>query len=490
MSFPKGFLWGGATAANQLEGAWREDGKGISISDISTGGSAKQSKRITPVLEEGTYYPSHEAIDHYHHFKEDIALFAEMGFKIYRFSINWTRIFPTGLEEEPNEKGLQFYEDLIDECRKYHIEPLITICHYEIPFELVKKYNGFAGRETIDCFMKYCRAVFTRYKGKVKYWLTFNEINNGTNPVGGFLALGVLNELKKPTEFQSPKDDPQIRFQALHHEFIASALAVKMAHEIDPDYKVGCMQIMATSYPLTPDPLDQVLNQQYNHRMNWFCSDVQCRGYYPSYMKRYFRENNITIYFEEGDEEILKNGPVDFYTCSYYMSFCQTVHNEKGKEVAGNMMGGTSNPYLKATDWGWQIDPVGLRFSLNEIYDRYQLPIMVVENGMGAYDKKDVDGMVHDRYRIDYLRQHIIQMNEAVEDGVDLIGYTTWGCIDLVSASTGEYAKRYGFIFVNKFDDGTGDFSRERKESFYWYKKVITTNGEDLSDIDKIELKV
>lgn len=313
MSFPKGFLWGGATAANQLEGAWNEDGKGISISDISTGGSATSSKRITPQLEEGTYYPSHVAIDHYHRYKEDIKLFAEMGFKVYRFSINWTRIYPTGLEDTPNEKGLAFYDALIDECRKYNIEPLITLCHYEIPFELVKRYNGFAGRETIDCFMKYVKTVFTRYKGKVKYWLTFNEINNGTNPVGGFLALGVLNELDKPTEFTHPKDDPQIRFQALHHEFVASALAVKLAHEIDPNYQVGCMQIMATSYPLTPDPADQILTQQLNHRMNWFCSDVQCRGYYPSYMHRYFKENNISIEMADGDEEILKEGTVDFY---------------------------------------------------------------------------------------------------------------------------------------------------------------------------------
>ena len=480
MSFPKGFLWGGATAANQLEGAWNEDGKGVSISDLSTGGTATKSKRITPHLEEGTYYPSHVAIDHYHHYKEDIKLFAEMGFKVYRFSIAWTRIYPTGFEDEPNEKGLQFYDNLIDECRKYNIEPLITICHYEIPWEIVKRNNGFYSRETIDLFTKYCRTIFERYKGKVKYWLTFNEINNGTNPAGGVLACGVLNETEKPTEFMHPVDDPEKRFQALHHEFVASALAVKMAHEIDPNYKVGCMQIMATSYPLTPDPQDQILNQQHNRRMNWFCSDVQCRGAYPTYMKRYFKEHNITIKMEPEDAQILKEGPVDFYTCSYYMSFCQTVHTENTKETAGNMMGGTANPYLKASDWGWQIDPIGLRYSLNEIWDRYQLPIIVVENGLGAYDKKSEDGKIHDDYRIDYLRQHIQQMGEAVEDGVDLIGYTTWGCIDLVSASTGEYAKRYGFIYVNRFDDGTGDFSREKKDSFYWYKKVIASNGEDL----------
>ena len=296
--------------------------------------------------------------------------------------------------------------------------------------------------------------------------------------MGAFLGQGILNEIKE-MEFMNQVDVPQNRFQGLHHQFIASALAVKMAHEIDPNYQVGCMQIMATSYGLTCNPDDQIENQQKNHLMNWFCSDVQCRGKYPNYMERYFKENNIEIKMEEGDEEILATGPVDFYTCSYYMSNCQTA--DKSKEGGkGNILGGVPNPYLKASDWGWQIDPVGLRYSLNEIYDRYQLPIFVVENGLGAYDTIDEDGKVRDSYRIDYLRSHIEQMHEAVLDGVDLRGYTPWGCIDLVSASTGEMAKRYGFIFVERYDDGTGDFARRRKESFYWYKKVIETNGEDL----------
>ena len=459
MSFREDFYWGGATAANQLEGGWQEGGKGISCPDVCTGGSATVSKCITPVLEEGTFYPSHDAIDHYHRFKEDIALFAEMGFKMYRFSIAWTRIFPNGDEETPNEEGLKFYEELIDECRKYNIEPLITISHYEVPFNLTKKWNAWADRRMIDCYLNFCKAIFTRYKGKVKYWLTFNEI--------------------KTMNFMEQVDNPQNRFQGLHHQFVASALAVKMAHEIDPNYQVGCMQIMATSYGLTCDPHDQIVNQEKNHLMNWFCSDVQCRGAYPNYIKRYFKENNINIVMEEGDEDILKAGPVDFYTCSYYMSNCQTA--DKSKEAgSGNILGGVSNPYLKASDWGWQIDPIGLRYSLNEIWDRYQKPIFVVENGLGAYDKIDEDGKVRDDYRIDYLRSHIEQMHEAVLDGVDLRGYTPWGCIDLVSASTGEMAKRYGFIFVERYDDGTGDFSRRRKESFYWYQKVIKTNGEDL----------
>ena len=305
MSFPKGFYWGGATAANQLEGGWQEGGKGISCPDICTGGTATKSKRITPVLEEGTFYPSHDAIDHYHRFKEDIALFAEMGFKMYRFSIAWTRIFPNGDEDKPNEAGLKFYEELIDECLKYGIEPLITISHYEVPFNLTKKWNSWVDRRMIDCYLNFCRAIFTRYKGKVKYWLTFNEINSATTAMGAFLGQGILNEIKE-MEFMDQVDVPQNRFQGLHHQFIASALAVKMAHEIDPNYQVGCMQIMATSYGLTCNPDDQIENQQKNHLMNWFCSDVQCRGKYPNYMERYFKENNIEIKMEEGDEDAKK----------------------------------------------------------------------------------------------------------------------------------------------------------------------------------------
>ena len=401
MSFPKGFLWGGATAANQLEGGWNEGGKGISCPDICTGGSHTQSKRITPTLEEGTFYPSHMAIDHYHRFKEDIALFAKMGFKVYRFSIAWTRIFPNGDETTPNEEGLKFYEDLIDECLKYNIEPLITISHYEVPFGLTKKCNAWASREMIDYYMNYCKTIFERYKGKVKYWLTFNEINSATMPMGAFLSQGILNEQEKSTDFTNQVDDPQLRFQGLHHQFIASAKAVQLAHEIDPDYKVGNMMIYATSYPLTCDPDDIIKNQQQNHIMNYFCSDVQCRGYYPTYMKRYFKENNIEVTMEPGDEEILKAGPVDFYTFSYYMSVCQTADPTKGAGE-GNILGGVANPYLKASDWGWQIDPKGLRYSLNEIYDRYQIPVMVVENGLGAYDEIEADGSINDDYRIDY----------------------------------------------------------------------------------------
>lgn len=428
-------------------------------------------------MEKDTFYPSHEAINFYHHYREDIALFAEMGFKVFRFSINWTRIFPTGEESEPNEKGLEFYDRVIDECLKHHIEPLITISHYEVPLALTKKYNGWASREMINIFLKYCEVLFKRYKGKVKYWLTFNEINSATGQFGGFLSQGILNQGTK--DFMHQVDIPQLRFQGLHHQFVASAAAVRLAHEIDPEYKVGCMQLFATMYPLTCNPDDVVACQEFSRVKNWFCGDVQVRGQYPAYMKRYFREHDIHVKMAAEDAEILKNGCVDFYTFSYYMSGCISADPNQ-EQAEGNLIGGVSNPYLKASDWGWQIDPKGLRYTLNEIYDRYQIPVMVVENGLGAFNQPGEDGTIQDDYRIDYLRQHIEQMKEAVEDGVDLMGYTPWGCIDLVSASTGEMAKRYGFIYVEKYDDGTGDLSRKKKKSFDWYKKVIESNGENL----------
>ncbi|SEU04537.1 glycoside hydrolase family 1 protein [Lacrimispora sphenoides] len=475
--FAEDFLWGGAVAANQCEGAWNEAGKGIADPDVCTGGSHARSKRITRTIEPDTCYPSHEAIDFYHHYKEDIALFAEMGFKVFRFSIAWTRIFPTGMEEEPNEAGLEFYDRVIEECLNHGMEPLITISHYEMPFALTEKYNGWASRECIGLYVKYAETLFKRYKGKVKYWLTFNEINAGTMPMGGFLSLGILNE--GTTDFTNQTDIPNLRFQGLHHQFVASAQAVKAGHEIDPDCKIGCMLCYITTYPLTCNPDDILEAQRRNQILNQFCGDVQVRGEYPSFMNRYFRENGISIQMEPGDLETIKEGCVDYYTFSYYMSNCATATPEQAS-TSGNLMGGAKNPYLESSDWGWQIDPKGLRYTLNELYGRYRIPLMVVENGLGAYDKKEEDGSIRDDYRIDYLRKHIEQMKEAVEDGVDLMGYTPWGCIDLVSASTGEMAKRYGFIYVEKYDDGSGDLSRRKKKSFEWYKKVIETNGEEL----------
>ena len=478
MTFKKDFLWGGATAANQYEGAWDTDGKGPSVPDHCTNGSHTSPKRITPMFEDNTLYPSREATDFYHHYKEDIALAAEMGFKIFRMSINWTRIYPTGMEEEPNEAGLHFYDNIFNELKKYNIEPLVTISHYELPYALVEKYNGWYGRELVEYYERYCHTIFERYKDSVKYWLTFNEINAGTMPMGACLSLGTIKDFSGP--INEIPDESQVRFQALHHQFIASAKVIAYAHEHYPQFRMGNMSIFATKYPYTCNPADVLECQKQMRIMNWFCSDVQARGYYPSYINRFFEEKGIAVRKEAGDDEILKQGTIDFYTFSYYMSSCESTDPEVTGKAGGNLIGGVSNPYLKASDWGWQIDPEGLRYSLNEIYDRYQIPVMVVENGLGAYDKLEEDGSVHDSYRIDYLKKHIEQMKEAVKDGVDLMGYTPWGWIDVVSASTGEMAKRYGFVYVDKYDDGTGDLSRRRKDSFYWYKNVIKSNGEEL----------
>lgn len=475
--FKKDFLWGGATAANQYEGGWNEGGKGISIADMCTNGTMENPKRITRFFEDDILYPSREATDFYHHYKEDIALFAEMGFKCYRMSIAWTRIFPTGMEEEPNEAGLQFYDAVFDECAKYGIEPLVTISHYEMPFMLTKEWNGWADRRCIAAFIKYCSVLFERYKDKVKLWLTFNEMNVGTSPVGNYLSLGILNEGTQTLRDQV--DDIGLRYQALHHQLVASAMAVKLAHDKYPQFQMGSMISFITLYPLTCKPDDVLLTQQTMQIKDWYVSDVLVRGSYPHFAERFFRENQISITFAPEDEAILKEGTVDFYTISYYVTNCASSDTEHAVS-AGNLVGGFKNPYLKSSEWGWQIDPKGLRYTLNEIYGRYGIPIMVVENGLGARDVVEEDGSIQDDYRIDYIRKHIEQMKEAVDDGVDLMGYTPWGCIDLVSASTGEMAKRYGFIYVDKHDDGSGTLERRRKKSFEWYKHVIKTNGIEL----------
>lgn len=481
-AFPKGFLWGGATAANQCEGAWNVDGKGPSTADMMTGGSRTQPRIITRKLEDGAWYPSHEGIDMYHHYKDDIALFAEMGYSVYRLSIGWSRIFPNGDDAQPNQAGIDFYREIFEECHKYGIEPLVTISHYEMPYHLAEAYNGWENRKCIDFFLEYCKVLFTEYKGMVKYWLTFNEINILTLPMGGYLGGGILP--KEGSALHEVEENGQssalsANYQALHHQFIASAKAVAMAHEIDKENQVGCMLLSACKYPLTPKPEDVLVWQQENRYMNYFCGDVHVRGAYPSYTRRMFEEKGITIATQPGDEEILKNGRVDFVSFSYYSSSCSAADTEVEKKY-GNFSMGLPNPYLKASEWGWTIDPKGLRFTLNELYDRYQIPLMIVENGLGAEDKVEADGSVHDDYRIAYLKGHVEQMREAIEDGVDLIGYTSWGCIDLVSAGTGEMRKRYGFIYVDRDDNGNGSFARSRKDSFYWYKKVIASNGEEL----------
>ena len=478
MAFPEGFLWGGATAANQYEGGWNEGGKGPSGADMMTNGTHIMPRQITRTWEEGLFYPNHKASDFYHRHAEDIALMGEMGFKVFRMSINWTRIFPTGMEEGPSEEGLAFYDQVFDELHAQGIEPLVTISHYELPFALTEKYNGWASRELIDLYVRYCEAIFTRYKDKVKYWLTFNEINCGTLPLGNFMGLGILNEGTR--DFANQVDDPQLRYQALHHMFVASARAVQLGHRINPAFKIGCMIAYMTNYPYSCNPKDVIACQEKNDEANYYCGDVQVRGAYPHFAQSIWNKYEVELQVEDGDLEELKRGTVDFYSFSYYMSNAVATGADV-EEAAGNLLGGAKNPYLKASDWGWQIDPDGLRYALKELYGRYQIPLMVVENGLGAFDAVDRDGAIHDQYRIDYLRNHIAAMEQAIEDGVDLIGYTMWGCIDLVSASTGEMKKRYGFIYVDADDEGNGTFDRSRKDSFYWYKKVIASNGEDLA---------
>ncbi len=475
--FPNNFLWGGATAANQFEGGYLEGGKGESIADHLTSGSKTSPRQITKIIKEDKYYPNHVASDFYHHYKEDIALMGEMGFKVYRMSIAWTRIFPTGLEDKPNKSGLEFYENVFNECHKNGIEPIVTLSHYEMPFALVKKYNGWASRELISLFEKYCNVVFEKFKDMVKYWLTFNEINCGTLPLGNYMSLGILND--GTIDFTRQVDDMQTRYQALHHQLVASAKVVKLGHKINPEFKIGCMIAIMPTYPLTCHPKDILKSQKHWQNVNYYCGDVHVRGKYGDYAKKFWNDNNIQLNITEEDKQELLEGTVDFYSFSYYMTNCLS-HEDNQSMIGGNLLSGVENPYLKTSDWGWQIDPDGLRYVLNELQDRYQIPLMIVENGLGAIDYKEKDGRIHDEYRINYLREHIKAMEEAIAEGVNLIGYTPWGCIDLISASTGEMTKRYGFIYVDVNDEGKGTYKRIRKDSFYWYKKVIETNGQDL----------
>lgn len=468
MGFPKDFLWGGAVSAHQCEGAYNEDGKGLCTADVLVCGDYRRLLEVNTELQEGVYYPSHEAVDFYHRYKEDVAMFAEMGFKAFRTSIAWSRIFPNGDDPEPNEKGLQFYDDLFDELLKYGIEPVVTLSHYELPLNLLKEYGAWENRKLVGFFEKYARTVFERYKGKVKYWMTFNEIN--TIRLMPYLGGGMILDREDP-------DFMQRAYQAAHHQFVASSLAVKACHEIIPDAKIGMMLAGALAYPKTCRPEDNMKCLEEGRRTLFF-ADVQMRGYYPSYMKRFMRENHISIRMEDGDKELLKTYTADYLAFSYYMSSVISASPEDDSMV-GNFSVGETNPYLETSEWGWQIDAVGLRVYLNQLYDRYQKPLFVVENGLGAADHI-TDGKIEDDYRISYLREHIRQMKEAVDDGVELMGYTPWGCIDLVSCSTGEMKKRYGFIYVDKDNDGKGTLKRMKKKSFDWYRKVIETNGECL----------
>lgn len=491
MSFPMNFLWGGATAATQLEGAYLEGGKGLTSNDCSTAGSLTEPRFTTYFDSEGNrkkinslyvsfsplkginrtpfsdyYYPSHKAIDFYHTYKEDIALFAEMGFKVFRMSIAWARIYPNGIEESPNQQGLEFYRNVFEELRKYKIEPLVTLQHNDVPLYLEDHLGGWENRELINHFVRYSSTVMNEYKDLVKYWLTFNEIN------AQFMLASLVPNY--------PVENVKSTFQALHHQYVASAKTVKNGHKINPNFMIGCMIGGGPSgYPLTCDPKDVLKCQKYIQDSIYYSSDVMCRGEYPYFSKRLWDEFNFKLKSEPEDFQILKEGTVNLVTYSYYGTNTVTTHKITDT-AGGNFMMGQKNPYLNYSEWGWSVDGEGLRYSLNEFYGRYRLPIMIVENGVGAVDKVEEGNLIHDPYRIAFLRENIKAMGEAIDDGVELIGYTAWGCIDLISGSTGEMRKRYGMIYVDLDDEGNGTLQRFKKDSFYWYKQVIETNGANL----------
>lgn len=470
--FPKNFLWGGAIAANQAEGAYLADGKGLTSVDLIPHGEKRLATKLGLYeqlkLDPCEYYPSHQAIDFYNRYKDDICLLAEMGFRVFRTSIAWSRLFPNGDEKKPNQAGLKFYRDLFFECKRYNIEPLVTLCHFDVPMHLVNEYGSWRSREMITFFERYAKTCFREFNGLVKYWLTFNEINILLH--SPFSGAGIL--------FKEGENRDQVKYQAAHYELVASALVTGIAHQINPENKVGCMLAGGDFYPYTCKP-DDVLAALQKERENLFFIDVQARGYYPAYTEKLFSDKNIKLDITDQDRQILTN-TVDFISFSYYGSRCASADMNDHNSSEANVVKSIKNPHLTTSDWGWVIDPTGLRITMNTLYDRYQKPLFLVENGLGAKDVVDERGEINDDYRIDYLKAHIKAMKEAINDGVPLMGYTPWGCIDLVSASTGEMSKRYGFIYVDRDDAGKGSLQRVRKKSFFWYQQVIASNGEYL----------
>lgn len=474
MGLNRNFLWGGATAANQCEGGYNLGKRGLANIDLLPTGKDREgvsSGKIKMLeFDDQHFYPAKEAIDMYHHYLEDIKLFAEMGFKAYRMSLSWSRIFPNGDDQKPNEEGLKFYKIIFLELKKHKIEPIVTLSHFDVPLNLIKKYGSWRNRKMIGFYENYCRTVFNRYKGLVNYWLTFNEVNMILH--APFVAAGLC--------FEPDEDELQVKYQAMHHQLVASAVATKIAHEVDPANMIGCMLAGGNNYPYSCRPEDYAKAIE-KDRENYLFIDIQSRGSYPNYAWKRFEREHILIEMKDEDLEILKKYTVDFISFSYYSSRVVSTDPSVVTETAGNIYKSIKNPYLESSEWGWQIDPLGLRSALNVLYDRYQKPLFIVENGFGAVDHPDENGYIEDDYRINYLREHIKAFKAAVEeDGIELLGYTSWGCIDLISAGTGEMSKRYGFIHVDRDDQGNGTLKRSRKKSFYWYKKVIQSNGEDL----------
>ncbi len=476
--FPKDFLWGGAVAACQIEGAYDVDGRGLSTSDIHRydkemdrahiekegGGTLAQIKAA--MNDEEGYYPKRYGIDFYHTYKSDLALLKEMGFKAFRTSISWSRIFPKGDEEEPNEKGLQFYDALIDEIIKDGMEPVITMSHYDIPLYLVTEYGGFANRKVAEFFVRYAKVLLKRFKGKVKYWIVCNQVN--LVPTVQFGSLGIYDDQTTPDKME------ELMYQAVHNQFVACAKIKKLASSIDPNAVLGTMIADGTLYPATCKPEDIVMTMQKN-RMQYFFTDVQLRGEYPVYALHYFEEKGIHLDITPEEEQLLKDNTLEFLAISYYYTrICDSTKNSM------KPFEGEQNPYLKPTPWEWRADPLGLYNTLSQLSDRYQIPIMIAENGLGAIDTVEEGGSIHDVYRIEYLREHIMQMKRAILDGADVFAYLSWGPIDIVSSSSAEMSKRYGYIYVDLDDYGQGSGKRIKKDSFYWYKEVISSNGEKL----------
>lgn len=483
MPFPRNFLWGGASAAPQIEGGWSEGGRTPSIQDYVRGCETGGKRMFNPVLHGDVFYPSHDAVDFYHHAEEDIRLLAGMGCTCYRMSVSWSRVFRDEDCRVPNGEGLAFYDRIVDACERYGIQLVVTLNHFDMPMSLASRYRGFLSREMIEAYLRYAGLIIQRYRGRIRYWLPFNEINFGIMPIGAFKAEGIVPErCAREDTWTEAHTFPvclQDRMQALHHQFVASALTSKLAKKIDAGNRVGCMIGHITQYPLTCDPKDVLACQENDRLLNKFCGDVLVRGAYPAYIDAWMRSKGVSIAQEPGDKTLLAENPVDFYAFSYYMTNCISAKNA-GERVDGNLMGGLKNPYLQASEWGWQVDPDGLRYTINQLNDRYGVPLMVVENGLGAVDEVSEDGCIHDPYRIEYLREHIRAMRTAVEEGANVIGYTAWSPIDSVSSSTGQMSKRYGMVYVNRHDDGSGDFSRMPKDSYCWYKHCIESNGQEL----------